>query len=224
MPPSLRSSPKKRATTPDAPSPSSSSKSKGKSPRSLAAKEIPPKAPARSSPSSPSRAIAQPQSPARAAPASPAQPSSSRSQEEIKLRRQTKALRLAREALRQLECVEKQAEAARAAIAGQRLAHHALRDYRTRANQHVVAAAAELRGLIHNTSSLEDLEPEVPGRSSPPAKIPASLGELPLPPAAEASDLDLKKFSEEDFAAPPGVSSRASRAASSPPAKRAKKQ
>jgi hypothetical protein len=217
MPPSLRSSPKKRTTTPDSPSPSSSSKSKGKSPRSVAAKEIPPKAPARSSPSSPSRAIAQPQSPARAALASPAQSSSSRSQEEIKLRRQTKALRLAREALRQLECVEKQAEAARAAIAGQRLAHHALRDYRTRANQ-------QLRGLIHKTSSLEDLEPEVPGRSSPPAKIPASLGELPLPPAAEASDLDLKKFSEEDFAAPPGVSSRASRAANSPLAKRPKKQ
>ena len=224
MPPSLRSSPSKPSPPPDSPSPPRASNSKGKAARSVAAKVVPSKAPARNAPASPARAIAQPQSPARAAPTSPTRSAPAKSQEELKLRRQTKALRLAREALRQLECVEKQAEAARAAIAGQRLAHHALRDYRTKANQHVVAAAAELRGLIKNTSSLEDLEPEVPGRSSPPAKIPASLGELPLPPATEASDLDLRKFSEEDFAAPPGVSSRASRAANSPAAKRPKKQ
>ena len=142
-----------------------------------------------------------------------------------RLLRSTSALRLTRQALRQLECVEQQAELARAAIAWQRIGHHALRDYRTKANKHVAAASGELRALIRKTAQLEDLAPPVPGRKSPPAQIPASLGELPAIAAEEASQIDIRKFSEEDFAPSPlRVKARARRAESqspeAPPAKR----
>jgi hypothetical protein len=126
----------------------------------------------------------------------------------------------------QLECVERQAELARAAIAGQRIGHHALRDYRTKANKHVAAASGELRALIRKTAQLEDLAPPVPGRKSPPAQIPVSLGELPAIAAEEVSHIDIRKFSEEDFAAvsPLRVKERARRAEvhspEPPPAKR----
>ena len=125
-------------------------------------------------------------------------------QEGDKLVKSTRALRLTRSALRQLECVERQAELARAAIAGQRIAHHALRDYRTKANRHVTVATNELRALIRRTASLEDLEPEIPGRKSPEPQIPpaSTLGELPVPAVSEEAAIDIRRFSQEDFAAP----------------------
>jgi hypothetical protein len=147
-------------------------------------------------------------------------------QEGDKLVKSTRALRLTRSALRQLECVERQAELARAAIAGQRIAHHALRDYRTKANRHVTVATNELQALIRRTASLEDLEPEIPGRKSPEPQIPSTLGELPVPAVSEEAAIDIRRFSQEDFAEPsPAKTSaglRAKRAAAqalSPPSR-----
>jgi hypothetical protein len=136
-----------------------------------------------------------------------------------KLAKSTRALRLTRQALRQLECVERQAELARSAIAGQRIAHHALRDYRTKANRHVAVANGELRALILRTSTLEELEPEVPGRNSPPPQIPSTLGELPALAAVEEAAVDIRRFSQEDFTlpSPSKVGERAKRVASRVP-------
>jgi hypothetical protein len=137
-----------------------------------------------------------------------------------KLAKSTLALRLTRQALRQLECVERQAELARSAIAGQRIAHHALRDYRTKANRHVAVANGELRALIQRTSTLEDLDPEVPGRNSPAPQIPSTLGDLPaLAAVEEAAAIDIRRFSQEDFThpPPPKTSERAKRAAALAP-------
>ncbi len=96
--------------------------------------------------------------------------------ESDKLAKSMRALCLMLQALHQLECVEHQAELASTAITRQWIAHHALRDYSTKANRHVAVASCELLALIQRTALLEGLEPEVPGSKSPAPQIQSTLG------------------------------------------------
>lgn len=125
------------------------------------------------------------------------------------------ALRRIRKALRLRVHVEDLAAQAQSAIAkytaeGQ-TAPRALRDYRHRANVHISQIALALDDLIKRTADIETVEPVLPGRNSPPAKTPQSLGEPPVP-ATFASSLatEIPDFSRPFASDLTPASSRAS--------------
>jgi hypothetical protein len=119
---------------------------------------------------------------------------------EAKLNQSVDALRRVRKALRHREHIENLASRAQAAIAkytaeGQN-APRALRDYRHRANVHVTQLSLSLDALIKRTAEIEDVPPPCPGRHSPPAQTPASLGEPPISdPVAPDFALTIPDFS-----------------------------
>lgn len=137
---------------------------------------------------------------------------------DAKLNQCLDALRRIRKALRLRKHVEDLAAQAQAAIAkhtaqGQ-TAPRSLRDYRLRANVHITQISKALEDLITRTADIEDLLPRIPGRSSPPAKTPQTLGEPPVAePTTSAPATEIPDFSRPFSSSLTPISGRAKKAA-----------